>query len=163
MKEWFNNLGESERRTLILAIIALVPMAFYALVWDPVMSSVHTLRENVQRETETVVWMRAAVEEYKALAGSQAGTTVARGGQSLLAIVDSTAKRDRLGDALKRVEPKGQNEVRVRFEDVSFDGVIKWLASLQKSHGVIIDTVSIDRQPTAGLVNVNITLKDAAT
>lgn len=163
MKEWLESLGESERRTLLLAVIALVPMLLYAVVWDPIMTSVRNMRDTVQRDSENVTWLRNAIEEYRALTQGQASAVAPRGAQSLLAIVDSTAKRERLGDALKRVEPKGQNEVRVRFEDVSFDGVVAWLAGLQKSYGVVIDTVSVDRQPQAGLVNVNITLKDSAS
>jgi general secretion pathway protein M len=164
VKELLAKLSESERRTLVLASVVLVLLLFYALVWDPVMSATGRMQARVDQQRESLAWMQGAASEAQALMRLRSGAAQAtdRGGQSLLAIVDQTARRDKLGPALKRIEPRGQDEVRVRLEDAVFDDMMRWLAALQQRYGVTIDSVAIDRQPSPGRVTVNLTLKDAA-
>lgn len=163
MKEFLANLSDRERRTLLIASVVLALLAGYALVWDPLMSNVERLRASVDQQRATVAWMNNAAQEAQALLRARAGSGqgVSRGGQSLLAVVDQTARREKLGPALKRIEPRGQDEVRVRLEDAAFDDMVSWLGSLQGRYGILIDSVAIDRQPSAGRVTVNLTLKDA--
>ena len=60
---------------------------------------------------------------------------------------------------MKRIEPDGQELVRVSLEQASFDDMVTWLGSLQRSFGVSVADVSIDRQAASGRVNARITLK----
>lgn len=165
MKEFLANLSDSERRTFIMASIALVLLAGYAFAWDPLMGTVDRLRASVEQQRASVAWMNSAAQEAQNLLRARTGATqaVSRGGQSLLAVVDQTARSQKLGSALKRIEPRGQDEVRVRLEDAVFDDMVTWLGSLQKRYGVLIDSVAIDRQSSPGRVTANLTLKDAAS
>ena len=163
MNEFWNNLSESERRTAIVGGAVAVLLLLYMIVWDPLAGSVTNLRKATQQQREDLIWLKNAADEVKTLQRAKAsGGGAQRGGQSLLAIVDQTARRDNLATALKRIEPKGANEVRVRFEGAGFDEMIQWLTTMQRNYGVIIDTVAIDREAQVGRVNANLTLKDAA-
>jgi len=165
MKEFLANLSESERRTLIIASIVLALLVGYVLAWDPLMSTVERLRVSVEQQRVNVAWMNSAAQEAQNLLRARTGASqaVSRGGQSLLAVVDQTARGAKLGPALKRIEPRGQDEVRVRLEDAVFDDMVTWLGALQKRYGVLIDSVAIDRQSSPGRVTANLTLKDAAS
>jgi len=158
MKEILANLSSSERRTLIIAAVVLSILFLYVVVWQPVFNSDGKLRQQIATEQETLSWMRIASQEIKAL---QSGNSVVggRGGRSLLSIVDQAARNNKLGSALKRVEPKGENEVRVRLEQASFNDVARWLSQLQKKYGISVKTITVDRQNASGIANVNLMLK----
>ena len=160
MIEFYKNLSQSEKRTLLIAGIALSILLFYAVVWSPLSSSIITLRTDAQEQRELLSWMNVAANEAKTLKASQRNRKGnSHGNQSLLAMVDQTAKRGKLGPALRRVEPKGRNEVRVKLEDAVFDDLLTWLSQLQGSYQVDVESISIDRQDQPGRVNANITLK----
>lgn len=164
MKDFIANLSDSERRTLIIASIVLALLAGYAFAWSPLMGSVERMRASVEQQRTNVAWMNATAQEAQSLLRARTGAAqaVSRAGQSLLAVVDQTARREKLGPALKRIEPRGQDEVRVRLEDAVFDDMVTWLSALQTRYGVLIDSVAIDRQPSQGRVTANLTLKDPA-
>jgi general secretion pathway protein M len=53
-----------------------------------------------------------------------------------LTAIDRTAKASRLADAMKRLQPDGDDRVRVWLEDASFDDVMQWLYNLEQRQGV---------------------------
>ncbi len=160
MKEILANLTSSERRTLIIAAVVLSVLMLYMIVWKPVFSSDEKLRQQITTEKETLSWMRVASQELKALQGGNS-EVVGRGARSLLSIVDQAARNNKLGLALKRVEPKGENEVRVRLEQASFNDVARWLSQLKNKYGIRVKTITVDRQNASGIANVNLMLKGA--
>ncbi len=158
MKEILENLSSSERRTLIIGAVVLSVLVLYLVVWQPVFNSTEKLRQQLVSEQETLSWMGIAAQEIKALQGDSSAV-VNRGDRSLLSIVDQTARRSNLASALKRVEPKGQNEVRVRLEQASFNDVSRWLLQLQSKQGISVSTITIDRQDASGMANINLMLQ----
>lgn len=158
MKEILANLNSSERRTLIIGAVALSVLALYLIVWQPVFNSTEKLRQQLVAEQETLSWMGMAAQEIKTLQGDNSAV-INRGDRSLLSIVDQTARGSNLASALKRVEPKGQNEVRVRLEQASFNDVARWLLQLRKKQGISISTITIDRQDASGMANINLMLQ----
>ena len=162
MKEYWANLSDSERRTLSIGGVVLAIVLVYGLVWTPVKNNAEALRQSVQQKEAFVTWMNNAVEEAKALRKSSTSSRQSTGGQSLLAVVDQTARRSKLGPALKRVEPKGTNEVRVRLERAAFDDVVTWLTRLQRERGVGVASVSLDKEESPGRVSATLTLKGSS-
>lgn len=159
MKEWFEQLSASERRTLIAGAAVLTLLLLYTFLWRPIHKGVEETRARVESQRALLAWMQSAAVEAKSLMSSSSGAKPSRGGQSLLSIVDQTARREKLATALKRVEPKGTDEVRVRLEDAVFDDTVAWLTRLQASYGVDVDSVSLERVGS-GRVNASITLKE---
>ena len=162
MKDLFANLSHSERRTIFIGGICLVVMMLYAFVWAPVFSGAEQWRKAVDENESMMSWMNSVAQEVKSLRRSAgaSGRSTRRG--SLLALVDQTARRGKLGPSLKRVEPKGTEEVRVRLEQAVFDDMIRWLTDLERSHSVSVDSISVDRESSPGRVNVTLTLKGAS-
>ena len=77
----------------------------------------------------------------------------------LLSAVDKAAKDPSLGGkAPTRMQPDGESQVRVWLEDVPFDALLRWMYGLQGHYGVRIDSVAIERRPTAGQVNARLSL-----
>lgn len=159
MKEWWSNLGTRERLIVGGAAVLLVPLLLWALVWQPLASSVRRLETEVVAQREGLQWMRNAAAELKQLHGSGAQASAGLGGRSLLAVVDQSARAAGLGNGLKRIEPDSATAVRARLEGVSFDAVVKWLDELSRQFGVLATLVSIERAQGIGQVNVRLTLQ----
>ena len=156
MKEWFTGLALRERTMVSIAAVVVVLALVYAVAWGPLASSVSRLQQSVEEQQALKQWMQQSAAEVNQLRGAAGAAADHR---SLLAVVDQTAKQSQLGPAVKRIEPDGQELVRVSLEQVSFDDMMTWLGSLQRSSGVSVADLSIDRQADSGRVNARITLK----
>lgn len=158
MKAWFLSLAPRER-LMVSAAAGLVMLALiFLLAWEPLASRVTHLQQSVDEHQALKQWMQQAAVEVRQLRGAM-GSAAADANRSLLAVVDQTSKQSRLGPAVKRIQPDGQELVRVTLEQASFDDVVLWLGTLQRSYGVNVVDAAIDRQANAGRVNARLTLK----
>lgn len=138
-----------------------VVLLFYTLVWYPLQSNLSELRQSVAALRTDVAWMRQAAQDVKRLSAvaAQDGQTATAREESLLVLVDRTAKAAGLGSAVKRVEPQSNNQLQVRLEQVSFDQMIRWLGNLEQDYGVAIVNAVIDRQAQSGRVDARLVLQ----
>ena len=156
MKEWFNALAPRERTMVSIAAAVIVLALIYAAAWSPLSSSVDGLEQSVEEQQALKQWMQQSAAEVTRLRNAAGSTGDHR---SLLAVVDQTSKQSQLAPAVKRIEPDGQELVRVSLEQAAFDDLVTWLGSLQRNFGVSVADVSIDRQADSGRVNVRLTLQ----
>lgn len=163
MKEWFLSLAPRERLMVSIGAGILALALLYLLAWLPLASHTARLEQSVAEQRGLKQWMQGAAAEARQLRGTAAATGGGDAGRSLLAVVDETAKRSKLGPAVKRIQPDGQDLVRVSLEQAPFDDVVAWLAGLQQAQGVSVVDATVDRQSASGLVNARITLKRAAS
>jgi general secretion pathway protein M len=161
MKELYENMSVSERRSLLIGGVALGLILIYGIIWLPLQRGVVSLEESVIKNQTLVTWMQNASADVRVLLGSAPAIRTERGDSSLLALVDSTARQSNLGTSVRRVEPKGKDEVRVRLEAAAFDDMIRWLTELQLRYGIQTESVSVDKQPNPGRINANLTLKES--
>ena len=161
MKAWWFGLQVSERRTLSLGGVSLILIVIYFGGWAPLQDDILSLEKQVQEQQAVKRWMQQSATEVEQLRGSGSSQT-RHDGRSLLAIVDQTAKNSRLGSNLKRLEPEGSGVVKVWLEQVSFDDMMAWLLSLETQQGLIVSTITIDRQESSGHVNARMTLKGSS-
>lgn len=158
MKDWFNSLAQRERTMVSVAAVVILLALGYVAAWSPLSSRVARLEKSVEERQAVKQWMEQAAVEANQLRGA-AGATGGDEHRSLLAVVDQTAKQSQLASAVKRIEPEGQEVVRVSLERASFDDLVLWLGSLQRTFAVRVADVSIERQAETGRVNARLTLK----
>lgn len=159
MRAWFDRLDLRERMMLAAGGVLLVLFLLYIMVWSPLHSGYDTLKNSVEDQRATAVWMQESTQTLARLNRSSGRATRGLGGRSLLSVTDSTARAGGLGPALKRVEPEGSDSVRVWLDGASFDVMVKWLGTLSTVHGVDAVTVTLERSGTAGRVNARLTLQ----
>jgi len=158
MKEWFAGLEPRERQLIIGAGIILLIMLLYLVVWEPISKDNEVLRSSYQNSQQLLEWMEDAAEEARALQEKikASGPTGDSANQSLLGVIDRTAKRDKLGPSVKRVQPDGKTGARVWLENAVFNDMIKWLENLQHKEGVRLVNTVIEKQDVSGLVNARL-------
>src|SRR5699024_2465277 len=82
--------------------------------------------------------------------------------RSLLGLADETARAAGLAGAMARIEPTGDNEVRVWLEGADFVAVMGWLEDFSRSRAVQVGQLQVDRAGSEGQVNVRVTLSGNA-
>lgn len=162
MKVWFNNLNQREQRIVLVGAVALIIMLFYGVVWDPLTSNVSRLEADTQAGSKTLAWMEQSSAEVKRLRGTGGQAQAQRGGESLLTLVDRTAKESRLASALQRVQPEKEGEVRIWLDGAAFDDMMQWLAQIEKQHGVVVKSAVVESTGASGRVSARLELLESA-
>jgi general secretion pathway protein M len=146
-----DSLSERDRRTLLFGGgIAALLLAYVVFQLD---SNVANALKRINKKLEDLAWIQTAAPEIMA-----SGPIASGNGESLLVIVDRSARESGLGNALAGSEPSGPGGLSVRLQKASFDTLVTWLARLQQQNGIRIDSASIDNAGTPGLVNAAIVL-----
>ncbi len=157
MKEWLDSLQPRERHLLLAGLIALTLMIFYLAVWQPISRHYTQLEQRVTQQRETLRWMEQMQPRILALRGASPPTVAS--GQSLLTVIDQTAKRNQLGSVVKRIEPAGQSTARVWVEQAQFDSLVLWFDMLQKNYGIRVHNITMEREAIPGSVSARITFE----
>lgn len=159
MKQWFLGLSQRERLMVSAATTVVGVFLLYLLIWQPISNHFQQLAQDVSNDNETLLWMKQAASELRQLRGNDPLANRPQGRQFVLGMIERTAKSGKLGGVMKRVQPEGQNGVRVWFEDAAFDDVLQWLAILDSAHGLLVKEITIEKQQNPGLVNVRVLLE----
>lgn len=161
IQDWFRGLQPRERAIVSVgAVIVLCLAVFMGL--GPFYKSLHDRSERVERKQADLAWMRSVAAEVQALGANQpigSGPT----GESLVVLVDRTARECGLGTSLTGQTPNGETGIRVRLESASFDVLVRCLGNLQQAHAIAIESATFDRTGRPGLVNASLVLSRASS
>lgn len=147
-----DSLSERDLKTLkIGAGVAALLLVYIVIQLDSSVSSAH---KRILKKQTDLTWMRSVAPEI-ANNGFRPQTG---GGQSLLVIVDRSARESGLASALAGSEPAGPGGLSVRLQKAPFDTLITWLNRLGQQNGIRVDTASIESAGSPGLVNAAIVL-----
>lgn len=159
MKDWWQALNRRERWILGGGAAVLVALMVYVLLWEPQRQRIERLRQTVATQRAEIAWMREAAAEVQRLSRAPIPGTSPQDSRSMLTVVDSSATGANLGGSVKRVEPQGDDRLRVQLEHVEFDALIRWLADLQKQRGIVADNVALEGQSDGRRVNARLVLR----
>lgn len=157
MRDWFDSLAPRERLLVATGGVLVVILLFWAIILAPLSSKVRQLSERVEGKKSTLAWMSAAAAEI-----TSAGAVAASAGnpdQSLVVVIDRTARQSGLGETITRNQPVGDDGIRVRMEGAGFDTVTQWLGQLQTAHGLSLEAATFERGSVNGTVTASITLR----
>lgn len=147
------SLSPRDRHTLLVGGIIAVILFVFAVIL-PLDHSVTRLHAEVTQKQSDLVWMRTAAPEIAA-----AGPIHSSSGESLIVIVDQSAREAGLGGSLAGSQPSGVGGLNVQLEKAPFDALIGWLARLSQQNGVQIESATIDSAGSPGMVNATLVLK----
>jgi len=121
----------------------------------PLHRSLTQTSQRVERKRADLAWMQRVAPELES-AGPPPVAPTSR--ESLVSVIDRTAREAGLGSALTGSQPSGNGALQVRLEKASFDTLIAWLARLSDQHAVHVESATIDAAG-AGLVNAGLVLR----
>jgi len=158
MKDWWLTRSPRDKLALMIAFSAIVLLLIYLLIWLPFQQQIEKNRALVASQRSTLTWMQDRVADIKLLKQQLSSNKSGRG-EALLTLVDRTAKNNQLRQFIQRLKPEGSTAVRIWVEQAPFDSLIKWLGQLVNQHGILLESVSIERQEKSGLINARLNLQ----
>ena len=159
MKDWWEGLQSRERYMVLIATVLVFLTTVYLTIWSPIVSSLDTKQNNIETKLKTVAWMsekKQEVENLKRINPNLFNRT--SDNRSLLAIVDTGAKKMGIRSSITRIEPKGDDSVQVWIENIAFDYLIALLGELERKNNIEVVNASLNRSDQAGKVTGKISL-----
>ena len=155
MRTWYANLAERERRVVTLGAAAGVVLVLLAIIL-PLNRNIAQARQRITTKQGDLAFIQQATPQ---LAAAGPGTGEAATGESLVVLIDTSARESGIGKSLSSSQATADKGLRIRLENVPFDALVAWLARLTQSHGVRVETAEIEAAGEPGLVNAGLFLK----
>ncbi|NNF15383.1 MAG: type II secretion system protein M [Gammaproteobacteria bacterium] len=158
MNEWWDSLAERER-FLVSAMGGLMIIAMiYFLLIEPLFSGAREYRAKVAKAEQDLAWMKKMAPRL----GQQSNTrAIPPGGDTLIAIVDRTTNQYQLKTSGNQTV--GSDQLRVQFEQSSFNQLVTWFGDLHKQYNVMVASANFthndDDQP--GVAKATVTVQKA--
>ena len=152
---WWQQREPRERLLLACGTAAALLILLFAALWS-MYDRISAAEQRLARKTLDLQYISSVAPQLLA-AGAASGNPATR--ETVLVVIDSTARESGLGKVLGSVEPAGDGEFRAGLSGAPFDAVVAWLARLRQQHGVSISAASISPAGSTGLVNASLQLK----
>jgi general secretion pathway protein M len=154
MRAWYANLGERDRTIVKYGGIVVAILLILGIVL-PLNRNISLAQQRVARKQGDLQFIQGAAPQ---LAGAGPAANVSSA-ESLVVLIDSSARESGLGKSLSNSQPTGDKGLRVRLDRVAFDSLVAWLARLSQQHGVRVESAEIETAGETGLVNAGLVLK----
>jgi len=149
---WYG-LQTREQKILRRSAIIVGLLLFYLLIIDPVYSARDNAQQRLHAAQEAFSVMQQQAFDLKAFSPNPGVS----GSGSLLTQVESSAQKEGLRNALKRLQPSGDNQIQVNLEGASYNQLIQWLSKLHQQ-GVRAQRVDIQLDRKSDLLGVQLLL-----
>ena len=126
MRTWYANLAERERRVVTLGAAAGVVLVLLAIIL-PLNRNIAQARQRITTKQGDLAFMQSVAPQVAAAGPGAAGAANA---ESLVVLIDSSARESGLGKALSSSQPTGDKGLRIRLDKAPFDALVAWLARL---------------------------------
>lgn len=156
-KTWYQSLQPRERQVLAGGAIFLSAFMLYIAVLHPFFSSKSRLIQHVQDQQDFMTWVRPMAAQIQSMRGQQPASLP--NGQSLLAVVSSSATSAGFGDALKQAQANNDGSVQLQLQAASFDSLVRWLDQLHRQYGLSAREFTAQRGKSPGMVDATLTLQ----
>lgn len=160
MSAWWQSLAPRERWMVLLAVLVTVCMSYYGMVWQPLNERSARDQQQVTKLQEQLAWMKGARQRIQEQGGASTSSSNVNRNRSVLAITDETANRFQLKNAVKRINPEGNDGVSLEMDRVDYQALIRWLGHLQQEHGIALQRLRLNKD--ADGLNARITLERPA-
>lgn len=158
-KQWWSTLQPRERWLISGGSALVLVVAVYVLL-SPLYSAVNELAGRVAQKQADVLWLRSVSAQAASMASNPANAAMGSD-ESLVVLIDRTARECGLSSALTGQTPSGDNSIRIRLESAEFDKLALCLGTWQQRHALAVESANIDRTAKGGLVNANLVLTRA--
>jgi general secretion pathway protein M len=152
--QYLQRLQPRERRMVLVAAVAAL-LAIVVATLLPLQHRVATAEQRVERKRNDLQWLRAMAPQLAELQGNTAPPLR----ESLVVLVDRTARDSDLAKSLVGSQPSGDGGLNVRLDQTPFDTLVVWLSQLHERYGVRVDSATIDGGKGSGTVTATLVLR----
>jgi len=157
MKDWYQSLSERDRMILTWGGGLAALLLGYFLLWDPLTSSVNNQKQQLDAKQQTLRQMQQWSTEVRKLKASNPAR-VDTSSRSLISLVDEKLRSSGMKSSLDRMEPEGQDKVRLWLKQSDFNRIINLLAQLHQQYGIEVESASLTATDKPGTTSVKLNL-----
>ena len=154
MKAWFARLEPRERWILMGGAVLAAVIILWGLVWVPLGKAAAGLHASVAEKQALLSDLHRAEALHKSASSARRPAS-----ESLVVLVDQTARAQGLASSFTRTQPDGATGISVSFRNASFDDILAWLARLDSTYGVTVESASFNGLQEHGLVTGQVFLR----
>jgi general secretion pathway protein M len=148
---WYGNLTPRDQRVLRIGGVVMLLILLVG-VFLPLQRNINRARAELAAQKADLAWMR---EVAPTLAAAGPGPVAAATNESLVALIERSARESGLAQGLTGSEPAGEGAMRVRLEQVDFNLLTGWISRLSSQHGVQVVAASVTGSGP-GVVNASV-------
>jgi len=153
IKSRWDGLETREQGILRYSAVIVGVLLIYLLIIDPINAGRDTAEQRLRSAQEAFSVAQRQAFDLKASAANPGNPDPG----SFLTQVESSAEQQGLRNALKRLQPSGDNQIQVGLEGASYEQLVQWLTYLHQQ-GVVAQRVDIQRDRNSDLLGVQLLL-----
>lgn len=157
--QWWRGLAGRERMALVAAVGVAAAAAAWIGVFEPLAERLDARRQQVAEQRALLDWLDAVEPLARERASAPAPEPIEG---SLLAAVDRSARAAGLAGALERIEPAGDDGVRVWLTAAEYRVVMAWLAEFTRRRPLVVERLEAEPAGEGGRVDVRLVLGSGA-
>ena len=151
----FEALAPREQRTVLVGGVVVLLLLLLGVLL-PFERRVGSAQQRVTQKQSDLAWLQSLGPQLEQLAMSP---RIQNSGESLVVLVDRAARERNIAGQLAGSQPVGDGGLSVRFEQVPFDALAAWSASLVQRAGVHIVSATVESTAASGLVSASFVLR----
>jgi general secretion pathway protein M len=155
LANWYGGLAPRDQRILRIGGVAIL-LIFCVGILLPLQRNLSRTRAQVETQQTDLEWMRSVAPT---LAAAGPGPAVAATRESLVVLVDRSARESGLAQSLTGSQPSGNGALRVQLEKADFNLLVGWLSRLSAQQGIRVESASVSTAGVAGIVNASVLLQ----
>jgi general secretion pathway protein M len=156
----FAELEPRERWMVVICTLFVVITLLWLYVWKPIQEQRVTSASRAKAEIATLAEVRNGAKTLKTLQSSSGSApNLAARSTSLGALVDNSIRRSKLASGLDKVQPDGENAVKIWLKDVEFNALTVWLDLMKTRYQATAVNVGIERSDESSKVSARLTLE----
>lgn len=159
LNEWWSQLAEREQRMLLVGGVIVALFIVYAGIWSPFLNRLNHMRQHIQAQEKTLVWMQSA---DKALQSAQHSHDVQREVLSpvqLLSYLQKQFEAAGLSSQLAQLKQSSEHTIEIQFQQVDFDLLMKVWLQILRAQSIHFTQFTVTAESEPGIVNVAMSIE----
>lgn len=154
-QDWFYGLTQREQVCLVGGTVIAVVLLIYACIWSPLNSGVNTMRQQIDKNQQLLVWMTHAKARLATFGNQQQQQSVS----NVMVTAEKTLAEANLAKYLRKVTQPEPKQVTIDFQAVPFDQLMAWLQPLVHDYRIKVKGLKVTKAPQFGTVEALLTLE----
>lgn len=159
LKDWWARLALREKQAVIAGGSLLAIFIVYQGLWAPLLAQVADVRDRIQHDQQTLVWMQAAESVINKIELTTRNKNKPVPPVILLSILQKHIDSDGLASNLVQLKQASNETIEMHFQKMAFDKLMRLLINVSREQHVAITQLSVMAETTPGIVNADVTLK----
>lgn len=154
VQQFYDRLSVRDQRALLLGAVAALVLLVIAVLM-PLQSGVSAAAARVTQKRNDLSWLQSLGPRLTSLRVPARAPLH----ESLVVLVDRTARDAGIGKSLVGSDPSGNGGLNVRFEQAPFDGLVEWLTQIGERYGVQAESATFQADQAPGTVDATLVLR----